>query len=88
MRFPQGSEFQVDPPLRESLLHWKRLVTQGPPRPIDKVGSKLVDAVIFTDGFTPDPRSFEKACLIVWAQFCLIGAFNVLASSRLSYRSQ
>ena len=60
MRFPQGSEFQVDPPLRESLLHWKRLVTQGPPRPIDKVGSKLVDAVIFTDGFTPDPRSFDR----------------------------
>ena len=60
MRFPQGSEFEVDPPLRESLLHWKRLVTQGPPRPIDKVGSKLVDAVIFTDGFTPDPRSFES----------------------------
>ena len=60
MRFPPGSDFHVDPPLRESLLHWKRLVTEGPPRPIDRVGPKRVDAVIFTDGFTPDPRSMEQ----------------------------
>ena len=57
MRFPVGSDFLADPPLRESLIQWKRLVSEGPPRPIDRVGSKKVDAVIFTDGFTPDPRS-------------------------------
>ena len=57
MRFPVGSDFLADPPLRESLVQWKRLVSEGPPRPIDRVGSKKVDAVIFTDGFTPDSRS-------------------------------
>ena len=31
----------------------------GPPRPIEMATDKRVDAVIFTDGFTPDPRSSE-----------------------------
>ena len=60
LRFPIGSEFKLDPPLREALLQWKKLVQHGPPRPIDMVGEKCSDAVIFTDGFTPDPRSAEK----------------------------
>ena len=30
---------------------------QGPPRPIEFKVNKLADAVLFTDGFTPDPRS-------------------------------
>ena len=29
----------------------------GPPRPIDIRSEKPADAVLFTDGFTPDPRS-------------------------------
>ena len=60
LRFPIGSEFKLDPPLREALLQWKKLVQHGPPRPIDMVGEKCSDAVIFTDGFTPDPRSVGK----------------------------
>ena len=60
LRFPIGSEFKLDPPLREALLQWKKLVQHGPPRPIDMVGEKCSDAVIFKDGFTPDPRSAEK----------------------------
>ena len=60
-RFPLGSEFKVDEALRRSLMQWKFLVNEGPPRPIDRVSEKLVDAVIFTDGFfTPDPRSQDK----------------------------
>ena len=61
LRFPIGSEFKLDQPLLESLLHWKKLVNEGPPRPIESASAKLVDAVIFTDGFTPDPR--KKECL-------------------------
>lgn len=57
--FPIGSEFKLDRPLLESLLHWKKLVNEGPPRPIKSASAKLVDAVIFTDGFTPDPRKEE-----------------------------
>ena len=57
MRFPNSSTFKLDKPLEMSLHHWHKLVNEGPPRPIDQFGPKLVDAVIFTDGFTPDPRS-------------------------------
>ena len=60
LRFPIGSEFKLDQPLLESLLHWKKLVNEGPPRPIESASAKLVDAVIFTDGFTPDPRKKER----------------------------
>ena len=79
MRFPPGSDFHVAPPLRESLLHWKKLVMEGPPHPIDPVGSKLVDAVILTDGFTPDARSFERLPVRVGA---------VLASTSASVHSR
>ena len=57
LRFPVGSEFKLDKPLIKALHHWRRLVLEGPPRPIEPVYSKKVDVVIFTDGFTPDPRS-------------------------------
>ena len=36
------------------------MVNEGPPRPIESASAKLVDAVIFTDGFTPDPRKKER----------------------------
>ena len=60
LRFPIKNEFALDAPLQEALLQWKKLVIAGPPRPIDLICSKPADAVIFTDGFTPDPRSSEK----------------------------
>ena len=60
LRFPIGSEFKLDQPLFESLRHSKKLVNEGPPRPIESVSSKPVDAVIFTDGPTPDPRTKER----------------------------
>ena len=45
--------------MAEALEQWTMLVNKGPPRPIDVACSKPVDVVIFTDGFTPDPRSNE-----------------------------
>lgn len=43
--------------LKISLLQWKHLVVDGPPRPIDLRSKKPADVVVFTDGFTPDSRS-------------------------------
>eukprot|EP00438_Fugacium_kawagutii_P021836 Skav226383 [mRNA] locus=scaffold1438:28059:29741:+ [translate_table: standard] len=58
-RFPAKGQFWLDEALKRSLQHWKMLVLEGPPRPIEFGRSKMSDAVIFTDGFTPDPRSKE-----------------------------
>ena len=58
-RFPIGDCFALDRPLREALLKWQFLVSEGPPRPIEMKADKTADVVIFTDGFTPDPRSNE-----------------------------
>ena len=55
-RFPTGPSFSLDKPLRVALGHWLSLIKDGPPRTIDRQVSKRADAVIFTDGFTPDPR--------------------------------
>ena len=59
MRFPIKNEFKLDAPLTEALKQWRTLVNEGPPRPIEMACSKPADVVIFTDGFTPDPRSSE-----------------------------
>ena len=53
------SLFKVDLPLELALRHWRMLVEEGPPRTIDASGPKKADVVVFTDGFTPDPRSHE-----------------------------
>lgn len=58
-KFPSNTEFKLDVPLTESLRQWKKLVHAGPPRQIDLAQERLPDAVIFTDGFTPDPRSSD-----------------------------
>ena len=56
-RFPFGdSGFALDEPLRFALEHWRHLIRAGPPRPIEMKKIKKPDVVIFTDGFTPDPR--------------------------------
>ena len=60
-KFPPQSEFKLGPALTESLQQWRKLVASGPPRPIDVARDRLVDAVIFTDGFTPDPRSQDRS---------------------------
>ena len=52
--------FILDCALKRSLLRWKKLISDGPPRPIEFRSSKLSDAIIFTDGFTPDPRKNNK----------------------------
>ncbi|CAL1129875.1 unnamed protein product, partial [Cladocopium goreaui] len=59
LRFPIKNEFKLDAPLTEALKQWKKLVNEGPPRPIEMACSKPADLVIFTDGFTPDPRPSE-----------------------------
>lgn len=60
VRFPLKDGFVLDPALRSSLAHWRHLVEAGPPRPIDMRREKPADVVIFTDGFTPDPRKREN----------------------------
>ena len=55
-----NDSFALDEALKRSLRHWKGLIKDGPPRPIDLRSSKLSDVVIFTDRFTPDPRKNEK----------------------------
>ena len=60
VRFPLKDGFALDPALRSSLAHWRHLVEAGPPRPIDMRSEKPADVVIFTDGFTPDPRKREN----------------------------
>ena len=59
-RHPVQNEFKLDGALRESLVQWKKLVEAGPPRSIDVAFERKADVVIFTDGFTPDPRSSER----------------------------
>lgn len=52
--------FELDQALRASLLQWKKLVQDGPPRTIELYAHKKADAVLFTDGFSPDPRDRVK----------------------------
>ena len=56
LRFPCSEGFKLDEALRESLSRWRSLILDGPPRPIDLQVGKKSDVIIFTDGFTPDPR--------------------------------
>ena len=58
-KFPVNDQFSLDEALLVSIQHWKFLIESGPPRPIDFKRSKVSDLVIFTDGFTPDPRKKE-----------------------------
>ena len=59
LRFPCSNSFKLDEALEESLRQWRVLVSHGPPRPIDLQVRKRSDIVIFTDGFTPDPREHD-----------------------------
>ena len=60
LRFPCSNSFKLDEALVESLRQWRSLVLNGPPRPIDLQVKKRSDIVIFTDGFTPDPREQDS----------------------------
>ena len=55
-----ADSFSLDEALKRSPQHWRGLINEGPPRPIELRSSKVSDVVIFTDGFTPDPRKNEK----------------------------
>ena len=57
-RFPRS--FDLDEPLVPALNHWKLLIKCGPPRTMDFQSNKKADVVIFTDGFTPDPRPADQ----------------------------
>ena len=59
-RFPSSESFDLDGALKESLKQWLKLVDHGPPRTIDFCASKKADTVLFTDGFSPDPRDAVK----------------------------
>ena len=58
-RHPPDGAFSLGIPLKKALEQWMFLVSEGPPRPIELSHSKFSDVVIFTDGFSPDPRSTE-----------------------------
>ena len=60
-KFPPAAEFALDRRLVESVSQWRNLILVGPPRSIDVARAKLTDVVIFSDGFTPDPRSSESS---------------------------
>ena len=81
LRFPIKHEFSLDLPLIEALKQWKMLVNEGFPRRIEVACSKPADVVIFTDGFTPDPRELRSFCPIGWAQSCSTDGFVNLFSS-------
>ena len=62
-QYAHGSQleaFELDQALRASLEQWKKLVASGPPRTIDLCALKKADVVLFTDGFSPDPRDSVK----------------------------
>ena len=59
-RHPPEGVFTLGIPLRKALEQWKFLVEKGPPRPIEMSCPKFADVVVFTDGFSPDPRSDDK----------------------------
>ena len=59
-RFPGHDGFVLDSALKVALQHWRQLVLCGPPRPIEVRRLRQSDVVIFTDGFTPDPRDVSK----------------------------
>ena len=43
--------------IKLSLVKWKELVQEGPPRPIEFIENRRPDFVIFTDGSFPDEKS-------------------------------
>ena len=52
--------FKLDEALQISLRQWRKLIESGPPRPIELKKDRFSDVVVFTDGFTPDPRDCKK----------------------------
>ena len=60
LKHARDEGFALNPALLLSLFQWLKLVQDGPPRPIEEQKLKKSDAVVFTDGFTPDARKNEK----------------------------
>ena len=54
-----GDRSLLTPQIVRALKHWKRLISAGPPRPIDLRTERKADVVVFTDGFAPDFRKGE-----------------------------
>ena len=63
-QYSNFSSVKVNSAISRSLVEWKFLLESGPPRPIEAVEDKLVDAVVFTDGSFPDGK--EGAPLKPW----------------------
>ena len=55
-QYSNYSATKINPAITRSLHEWKFLLERGPPRPIDPVAKRLVDAVVFTDGSYPDGK--------------------------------
>ena len=60
LKHARDDGFALNPALLLSLFQWLKLVQDGPPRPIEEQKLKKSDAVLFTDGFTPDARKNGK----------------------------
>ena len=60
LKHARDDSFVLNSALLLSLFQWLKLVQDGPPRPIEEQKLKKSDAVLFTDGFTPDARKKEK----------------------------
>ena len=60
LKHARDDGFALNSALLLSLFQWLKLVQDGPPRPIEEQKLKKSDAVLFTDGFTPDARKNEK----------------------------
>ena len=60
LKHARDDSFALNSALLLSLFQWLKLVQDGPPRPIEEQKLKKSDAVLFTDGFTPDARKNEK----------------------------
>ena len=56
-QYSNYSATKINPAITRSLHEWKFLLERGPPRPIDPVAKRLVDAVVFTDGSYPDGKA-------------------------------
>ena len=51
----------VNEAIRTALLQWCRILRDGRPRSLDSEEGQDVEAVVFTDGFTPDARKPDEA---------------------------
>jgi len=53
-------DFALSEALILALKQWQKLINHGQPRPISRTRPSVAEAVVFTDGYTPDQRLGES----------------------------